>query len=78
MFFPNGFIIAIGYAGLAAAVFVIIIPATAVKASRKNLGNPLYRVWGGNSLIYLMYGYAALIAACHLLASVGSLPVYGH
>jgi len=77
MFFPNGFIIAIGYAGLAATVFVIIIPATAVKASRKNLGNPLFRVWGGDSLIYLMYAYGVLIAGCHLLASFGSLPVYG-
>jgi tryptophan-specific transport protein len=78
MFFPNGFIVAIGYAGLAATIFVIIIPATAARASRKNLGNPLFRVWGGNSLIYLMYAYGVLIAACHLLASFGSLPVYGH
>jgi len=77
MFFPNGFIVAIGYAGLAATIFVIVIPATAAKVSRRKLGNPLYRVWGGNGLIYLMYAYGALIAACHLLAASGLLPIYG-
>jgi len=77
MFFPNGFILAIGYAGLAAAVFAIVIPATAAKVSRRKLGNPLYRVWGGNGLIFLMYAYGVLIAVCHLLATFGLLPVYG-
>lgn len=77
MFFPNGFIIAIGYAGLAATIFAIVIPATAARVGRRKLGNPLYRVWGGNGLIYMMYAYGALIAACHVLATLGFLPVYG-
>lgn len=77
MFFPNGFIIAIGFAGLAATVFAIIIPAKAAKASRKQFGNPLFRVWGGDGLIYFLFGYAALTAICHILGLFGLLPVFG-
>jgi tryptophan-specific transport protein len=77
MFFPDGFIFAIGFAGLAATLFAIFIPALAAKVSRRKLGNPLYRVWGGNGLIYFLFVYAAVIAACHLLAAAGRLPVFG-
>ena len=78
MFFPDGFLIAIGFAGLAATVFAIIIPAMAAKASRRTLGNPLFRVWGGNGLIHFLYGYGMLVALCHILGSAGWLPVFGH
>jgi len=77
MFFPNGFIVAIGFAGLAATLFAIIIPATAARVSRRTLGNPQFRVWGGETLIMSMYAYGALIAICHVSASLGYLPVYG-
>ncbi len=77
MFFPNGFIFAIGFAGLFSTAFTVFIPAMAAQASRKQLGNPLYRVWGGNGLIYFLFAYGALIAICHLLASAGWLPVFG-
>lgn len=77
MFFPDGFIIAIGFAGLAGTVFVILIPGMAAKASRRKLGNPLFRVWGGNTLIYFLFAYGALIASCHILGLTGLLPVFG-
>lgn len=78
VFFPDGFIMAMGFAGLAATLFGIFIPAMAAKVSRKKFGNPLYRVWGGNGLIHFLFAYAVVIAIFHVLASAGLLPVYGH
>ncbi len=75
--FPNGFIYAIGFAGLAATLWGVIIPALAVKASRKRFGNPHYQIWGGNGLVYFMVFYGVLLMACHTLALLGVLPVYG-
>jgi len=77
MFYPNGFIVAIGYVGLAAVVLAIIIPVRAAKVSREKFGNPLFRVWGGNRMLYFLYGYGALVAICHILGSVGWLPTLG-
>jgi len=78
MFFPNGFILAIGFVGLAAVVFAIIIPVKAAQVSRVKFGNPLFRVWGGNQLLWFLYGYGALVAICHILGLAGRLPVLGH
>jgi tryptophan-specific transport protein len=78
MFFPNGFILAIGFVGLAAVVFAIIIPVKAAMVSRRKFGNPLFRVWGGNGLLYFLLGYGALVAICHILGLAGQLPVFGH
>lgn len=77
MFFPNGFILAIGYVGLAAVVLAIIIPVRAAKVSREKFGNPLFRVWGGNGMLLFLYGYGALVAICHILGSAGWLPMLG-
>jgi tryptophan-specific transport protein len=53
-----------------------IIPALAVKASRKKYGNPHYRVWGGDALVYLMMSYGGLLIVCYFLAAIEILPVY--
>jgi len=78
MFYPNGFIAAIGFAGVAGTVIAVFVPAMAVKASRKKFDDPLYRVWGGDSLIYFVFGYGVLIVLCRLLALAGLLPVFGN
>jgi len=78
MFFPDGFIFAIGFVGLAAVVFAIVIPVKAAQVSRLKYGNPLFRVWGGDRLLYFLYAYGALVALCHILASAGRLPMLGH
>jgi tryptophan-specific transport protein len=53
-----------------------IIPALAVKASRKKYGNPHYRVWGGDALVYLIMSYGGLLIVCYFLAAIEILPVY--
>lgn len=77
LLFPDGFHYAIGFAGLAATMWGTVIPAMAAKVSRRKLGNPLFRVWGGNGLIYFLFLYSALIAVCHIMAMIGLLPVFG-
>jgi len=76
VFFPDGFIYAIGLAGLCGAAWGTLVPAMSAKVSREKFGNPHYRVWGGNGLIYFMFFYAALLVFCYTLAALGILPVY--
>lgn len=77
IFFPNGFIMAIGFAGLAATVWAAIVPALMAKASREKFGNTQYRTWGGNILIYIIVAYGLTIAICHILSMLNMLPVFG-
>ncbi|MFK7733049.1 MAG: aromatic amino acid transporter [Pseudomonadales bacterium] len=74
--YPNGFIVAIGYAGLSATVWGTLVPAAAAHKSRQQFGNPLFRVWGGNGLLLFMVAYSVLIAACHVLSTLGYLPMF--
>ena len=73
---PNGFIYAIGYAGLAATIWAAIVPALLARASRKKFGSPLYRVWGGNSMIALILIFGIGNAVIQILSSFNLLPVY--
>lgn len=73
---PNGFIYAIGYAGLAATIWAAIVPALLARASRKKFGSPLYRVWGGNKMIILILVFGAGNAVIQILSSFNLLPVY--
>ncbi len=77
VFFPDGFLYAIGFAGLAATLLGGIIPALMVKKSRSRFKKSQYRVWGGNKLVYLVILYSVIVASCHILALLGWLPVYG-
>jgi len=76
LIFPNGFLYAIALAGLCACIWGAVIPALAVKASRKKYGNPHYRVWGGDALVYLIMSYGGLLIVCYFLAAIEILPVY--
>ncbi|MFP2506320.1 tryptophan permease [Buttiauxella gaviniae] len=73
---PDGFIYAIGFAGLAATIWAAIVPALLAKASRKKFGSPIYRVWGGNKMIVLILIFGVTNAAIHILSSFDLLPVY--
>ncbi len=76
MIYPNGFIYAIGFAGLAATVWAAIVPALLARASRKRFGSPAYRVWGGNAMIGLILLFGVLNITAHILSSFNLLPVY--
>jgi tryptophan-specific transport protein len=76
LFFPDGFLYAIGLAGLAGCIWGAFVPALTAKASREKFGNPNYRVWGGTPLVYVLMGYGLLVAVCWLLAAVELLPKF--
>ena len=73
---PDGFLYAIGYAGLAATVWAAIVPALLARASRKRFGSPQFRVWGGKPMIALILLFGLGNAVVHFLSSFNLLPVY--
>ncbi len=77
LFYPDGFILAIGYAGLAATFFAVIVPALMALATRKKFGNPAYRAPGSIVMPYVTICYGILVAVCHIMAKLELLPVYG-
>ena len=76
LFFPNGFIYAIGLAGMFACIFGSIVPALAAKHSRLKYGSPKYQVWGGNSLITVIICYGTLQLVCYVGATFNFLPKF--
>ncbi|QGN36360.1 tryptophan permease [Klebsiella oxytoca] len=76
LLWPNGFIYAIGFAGLAATVWAAIVPALLARASRRRFGSPNYRVWGGNAMIILILCFGGANAIIHILSSFNLMPVY--
>lgn len=81
MLFPNGFLIAIGWAGLAATIWSVIIPALLLKSSRNRFADPskekiAFRVMGGNFTIYALLIFGSIVGFCHILYVLNYLPMY--
>lgn len=80
VFFPNGFIVAIGFAGLAAAIWSVIVPALMVRKSRQMYAYTpkAYVVPGGKAVIYIVLLYGVATAVCHVFSPdlLNWLPVY--
>jgi len=79
--FPNGFIYAIGYAGLTATIWGTLVPAKAAYVSRIKFNKPpsdgpAFRVWGGNTLLVFMAIYGISIGVFQLLNMAGYLSVF--
>jgi tryptophan-specific transport protein len=76
--FPNGFLIAIGFAALAATIWAAIVPAMMAYRSRQIFADSEgFKVPGGTPLIVVIIIFGLVTGACHLLAMAGILPVYG-
>jgi len=75
-FFPNGFIVAIGFVGLVLMFGLFFIPFLMVKKTRKLTGPVLYKVKGGNILLTIFVLSSLLIAIFHILAMLNYLPVW--
>jgi len=76
LLFPNGFIYAIGFAGLAATVWAVIVPALMARASRQRFSHARYRVPGGQAVIWLVISFGLINALAHLLTLANLLPDY--
>ena len=77
LFFPDGFLYAIGFAGLAGTIFAAIVPALLARANRKRFPEQQFQAWGGNGLIYLVFCFGVVYGLCHILGMLELLPVYG-
>ncbi|EES89950.1 aromatic amino acid transport family protein [Helicobacter canadensis] len=78
MVYPDGFLLAIGWAGLAATIWSVVIPALLLRASRKRVANQEinYRVKGGNFTIYTLLIFGCVVGICHILFVFNVLPMY--
>ncbi|MCL1126813.1 tryptophan permease [Shewanella surugensis] len=76
--FPNGFLVAIGFAALAATIWAVIVPAMMAYRSRQLFpDSQSFRVFGGTPLIVVVILFGIITGTCHLLAMAGLLPVFG-
>ncbi|WP_323838488.1 tryptophan permease [Photorhabdus africana] len=76
LLFPNGFLYAIGFAGFAATIWAVIIPALMARASRQRFPEASYRAPGGKFLIGFVILFGLINAIAHILSSLDLLPVY--
>lgn len=75
LFYPQGFVIALGYAAIFVAILEVILPGLIVYQLRKNatLTFP-YQMWGGNLLLWLIVVIGALFIIIQIMASLNLLP----
>ncbi len=75
-FFPNGFLLAIGYAGMVAVFAIFIIPFLMVRKIRKQRSAKEYVVAGGGPLLWAFFLLSLLVVVCQVLAKMGVLAVW--
>ena len=76
LIWPNGFLYAIGWAGLAATIWSVIVPALMLNAIRQQREPQGYVTPGGAFTVPLLLIFGALTAVCHILFVFNVLPMY--
>lgn len=76
LIWPDGFLPAIGWAGLAASIWSVIVPALLLYACRRRFSFGAYVAPGGSMLVPLLLMYGILVAVCHTLFVFELLPMY--
>ena len=77
LFYPQGFITALGYAAIALVVLAIFLPIMMVRKTRAQSEPSHYQVAGGNLALNITSGVGALIVCAQLLITAGFLPALG-
>ena len=77
LFYPQGFVMALGYAGVALAVLALLVPSMLVWQSRKQHADAKWRVAGGKPLLILVFACGIAVIAIQFLITVGLLPEVG-
>lgn len=77
IFYPRGFIVALGYASIFVAILEIILPAFMAYKLRKHktLHSP-YRLFGGNGLLILLGMCGAALILIQLMSAFHLLPAF--
>lgn len=76
LLWPDGFLYAIGWAGLAATIWSVIVPALMLRASRGKFSGGLYTTPGGGLTVPALLLFGCVTAVCHTLAVFNLLPMY--
>ncbi|MGC6113717.1 tyrosine transporter TyrP [Klebsiella aerogenes] len=77
LFYPRGFVMALGYAGVALAVLALMLPSLLVMKSRKLHPQAIWRVPGGSIALWLVLGCGVAIVAIQFCIVAGLLPAVG-
>jgi len=77
LFYPQGFVMALGYAAVALAVLALLIPSMLVWQTRKHHPQAGYRVVGGKPLLVLVFACGVAVIAVQLSIASGLLPAVG-
>ncbi|WP_042147999.1 MULTISPECIES: aromatic amino acid transport family protein [unclassified Pseudoalteromonas] len=79
LFYPQGFIMALGYAAIALVVLAVFLPTAMVFKQRKQrqASNEDYQVRGGNSALLLAALSGVLIISAQFLQMFGMIPSIG-
>ncbi len=77
MFYPQGFIMALGYAAIALAVLAIFLPIMMAKKARSQAQESHYQVFGGNVGLVASSAIGVLIIGAQILITIGVLPALG-
>ncbi|KAE9802152.1 tyrosine transporter TyrP [Escherichia coli] len=77
LFYPRGFVMALGYAGVALAVLALIIPSLLTWQSRKHNPQAGYRVKGGRPALVGVFLCGIAVIGVQFLIAAGLLPEVG-
>ena len=74
LFYPEGFILALSYAGQMFAFYAVVLPVALVWKARAIHPNLPYRVWGGKALLVLVLVLGVIITSIPFAIRAGYLP----
>ncbi|WP_439240646.1 aromatic amino acid transporter [Lonepinella sp. BR2474] len=74
LFYPQGFILALSYAGQMFAFYAVVLPAVLTWKARQKYPNLPYRVFGGNTLLIVVSLLGVIITSIPFLIQAGLLP----
>ena len=77
LFYPRGFVMALGYAGVALAVLALLLPSMLAWQSRKHHPHSGYRVLGGKPALCVIFACGIAIITIQFLIVAGWLPQVG-
>ncbi|WLI76112.1 tyrosine transporter TyrP [Kosakonia sp. H02] len=77
LFYPRGFVMALGYAGVALSVLALLLPSMLAWQSRKHHAQHGYRVLGGKPALSLVFTCGIAIITIQFLIVAGLLPEVG-
>lgn len=74
LFYPEGFILALGYAGQMFAFYAVVLPVSLVWKARRAHTNLPYKVWGGNLTLIIVLALGVIITSIPFAIRAGYLP----